>query len=176
MVCETPPPGGLRISLQSVERNYTQCRSSFSEGARIQRWVYQFLSRRLLFNWFSRQRKFQIKICHKIIIPEGLKNNWYPKIVDNVDDLDYVWIEEEDEVLLHQPHVTSVLPVQQKTVAIYPPFHFKFYILYYNEVQSYKQLVRVSSKQTKKIFSSNRNKPKLNLFRFIFGLFRETNK
>jgi hypothetical protein len=35
---------------------------------------------------------------------------------------------------------------------------------------------RVSSKQTKQIFGSNRNKPKLNLFRFIFGLFRETNK
>jgi hypothetical protein len=35
---------------------------------------------------------------------------------------------------------------------------------------------RVSSKQTNKIFGSNRNKPKLNLFWFIFGLFRETNK
>jgi hypothetical protein len=31
------------------------------------------------------------------------------------------------------------------------------------------------NKQTKS-FGSNRNKPKLNLFRFIFGLFRETNK
>jgi hypothetical protein len=28
----------------------------------------------------------------------------------------------------------------------------------------------------KKNFGSNRNKPKLNLFRLIFGLFRETNK
>jgi hypothetical protein len=35
---------------------------------------------------------------------------------------------------------------------------------------------RVSSKQTKNIFGSNRNKPKLHLFRLIFGLFRETNK
>jgi hypothetical protein len=35
-------------------------------------------------------------------------------------------------------------------------------------------IARVSSKQTNKIFGSNRNKPKLNLFRFIFGLFRET--
>jgi hypothetical protein len=34
----------------------------------------------------------------------------------------------------------------------------------------------VSSKQTKKNFGSNRNKPKLDLFRLIFGLFRETNK
>jgi hypothetical protein len=34
---------------------------------------------------------------------------------------------------------------------------------------------RVSSKQTKFFFGSNRNKPKLNLFRFIFVLFRETN-
>jgi hypothetical protein len=34
--------------------------------------------------------------------------------------------------------------------------------------------IRVFSKQTKKIFGSNRNKPKLNLFRLIFGLFRET--
>jgi hypothetical protein len=33
---------------------------------------------------------------------------------------------------------------------------------------------RVSSKQTNKIFGSNRNKPKHSLFRFIFGLFRET--
>jgi hypothetical protein len=33
---------------------------------------------------------------------------------------------------------------------------------------------RVSSKQTKKFFGSNRNKPKHNLFRLIFGLFRET--
>jgi hypothetical protein len=37
-------------------------------------------------------------------------------------------------------------------------------------------MYRESSKQTKKIFGSNRNKPKLNLLRFIFGLFRETNK
>jgi hypothetical protein len=35
---------------------------------------------------------------------------------------------------------------------------------------------RVSSKQTKKNFGSNRNKPKLNLFRLIFGLFRKTIK
>jgi hypothetical protein len=35
---------------------------------------------------------------------------------------------------------------------------------------------RVSSKQTKKIFGSNQNKPKLGLFRLIFGLFRETNQ
>jgi hypothetical protein len=35
---------------------------------------------------------------------------------------------------------------------------------------------RVSAKQTKINFGSNRNKPKLNLFRFTFGLFRETNK
>jgi hypothetical protein len=35
---------------------------------------------------------------------------------------------------------------------------------------------RVSSKQTKYIFGSNRNKPKLNLFRLFFGLFRETIK
>ncbi len=33
---------------------------------------------------------------------------------------------------------------------------------------------RVSSKQTKKNFGSNRNKPKQDLFRFCFGLFRET--
>jgi hypothetical protein len=37
-------------------------------------------------------------------------------------------------------------------------------------------LIRVFSKQSNKIFGSNRNKPKLNLFRFIFGLFRETKK
>ncbi len=35
---------------------------------------------------------------------------------------------------------------------------------------------RVSSKWTKKIFDSNRNKPKQDLFRVCFGLFRETNK
>ncbi len=34
---------------------------------------------------------------------------------------------------------------------------------------------RVSSKQTKIIFGSNRNKPKQDLFRFCFGLFHETN-
>ncbi len=33
---------------------------------------------------------------------------------------------------------------------------------------------RVSSKQTKINFGSNRNKPKQDLFRFCFGLFRET--
>jgi hypothetical protein len=35
---------------------------------------------------------------------------------------------------------------------------------------------RVFLKQTKKTFGSNRNKPKLNLFRLIFGLFRKTTK
>ena len=35
---------------------------------------------------------------------------------------------------------------------------------------------RVSSKQTKIIFGSNRNKPKQDLFRVCFGLFRETKK
>ncbi len=35
---------------------------------------------------------------------------------------------------------------------------------------------RVSSKQTKINFGSNRNKPKQDLFRVCFGLFRETNK
>ncbi len=35
-------------------------------------------------------------------------------------------------------------------------------------------LTRVSSKQTKIIFGSNRNKPKQDLFRVCFGLFRET--
>ncbi len=34
----------------------------------------------------------------------------------------------------------------------------------------------VSSKQSKFVFGSNRNKPKLNLFRLFFGLFRETKK
>jgi hypothetical protein len=33
---------------------------------------------------------------------------------------------------------------------------------------------RVSSKQSNIFFGSNRNKPKLNLFRLFFGLFRET--
>ena len=33
---------------------------------------------------------------------------------------------------------------------------------------------RVSSKQSKKNFGSNRNKPKQDLFRVCFGLFRET--
>jgi hypothetical protein len=36
--------------------------------------------------------------------------------------------------------------------------------------------VRVSSKQTKIIFGSNRNKPKQDLFRVCFGLFREPKK
>jgi hypothetical protein len=36
--------------------------------------------------------------------------------------------------------------------------------------------IRVSSKQTNFCFGSNRNKPKLNLFRLFFGLFRETKK
>jgi hypothetical protein len=35
---------------------------------------------------------------------------------------------------------------------------------------------RVSSKQTIFCFGSNRNKPKLDLFRFCFGIFRETKK
>jgi uncharacterized protein (DUF1810 family) len=35
-------------------------------------------------------------------------------------------------------------------------------------------MVRVSSKQTKIIFGLNRNKPKQDLFRVCFGLFRET--
>jgi hypothetical protein len=34
----------------------------------------------------------------------------------------------------------------------------------------------VSSKQSNFFFGSNRNKPKLNLFRLFFGLFRETKK
>jgi hypothetical protein len=33
---------------------------------------------------------------------------------------------------------------------------------------------RVSSKQSNFFFGSNRNEPKLNLFRLFFGLFRET--
>jgi hypothetical protein len=33
---------------------------------------------------------------------------------------------------------------------------------------------RVSSKQSNFFFGSNRNKPKLNLFRLFFGWFRET--
>jgi hypothetical protein len=37
-------------------------------------------------------------------------------------------------------------------------------------------LTRVFSKQKIFFFGSNRNKPKLNLFRLIFGLFRETKK
>ncbi len=37
-------------------------------------------------------------------------------------------------------------------------------------------LSRVSSKWTKKNFGSNRNKPKQDLFRVCFGLFRETKK
>jgi hypothetical protein len=37
-------------------------------------------------------------------------------------------------------------------------------------------LTRVSSKRSKFFFGSNRNKPKLNLFRLFFGLFRETKK
>jgi hypothetical protein len=37
-------------------------------------------------------------------------------------------------------------------------------------------VTRVSSKQTKIIFGSNRNKPKQDLFRVCFGLFRETKK
>ncbi len=36
--------------------------------------------------------------------------------------------------------------------------------------------LRVSSKQSNFLFGSNRNKPKLNLFRLFFGLFRETKK
>ncbi len=35
---------------------------------------------------------------------------------------------------------------------------------------------RVSSKQSNFFFGSNRNKPKLNLFRLFFGLFHETKK
>ncbi len=37
-------------------------------------------------------------------------------------------------------------------------------------------IARVSSKWKKKIFGSNRNKPKQDLFRVCFGLFRETQK
>jgi hypothetical protein len=36
--------------------------------------------------------------------------------------------------------------------------------------------IRVSSKWKKKFFGSNRNKPKQDLFRVCFGLFRETKK
>ncbi len=36
--------------------------------------------------------------------------------------------------------------------------------------------IRVSSKQTKINFGSNRNKPKQDLFRVCFGLFRETKR
>ena len=36
--------------------------------------------------------------------------------------------------------------------------------------------IRVSSKRKKKNFGSNRNKPKQDLFRVCFGLFRETKK
>ncbi len=39
-----------------------------------------------------------------------------------------------------------------------------------------KATARVSSKQSNFFFGSNRNKPKLNLFRLFFGLFRETKK
>ncbi len=37
-------------------------------------------------------------------------------------------------------------------------------------------ILRVSSKQSNFFFGSNQNKPKLNLFRLFFGLFRETKK
>jgi hypothetical protein len=42
--------------------------------------------------------------------------------------------------------------------------------------QSWRGRGRVSSKQSNFFFGSNRNKPKHNLFWFIFGLFRETKK
>jgi hypothetical protein len=43
-------------------------------------------------------------------------------------------------------------------------------------LSSYSIESRVSSKQSNIFFGSNRNKPKLNLFRLFFGLFRETKK
>jgi hypothetical protein len=57
--------------------------------------------------------------------------------------------------------------------------NFRFVFLFPNARDPDKNIcftsTRVSSKQTKKIFGSNRNKPKLSLFRLFFGLFRETN-
>jgi hypothetical protein len=51
-------------------------------------------------------------------------------------------------------------------------FHNTIYVSYvhYTVVCT----ARVSSKQTKINFGSNRNKPKQDLFRVCFGLFRET--
>jgi hypothetical protein len=43
-----------------------------------------------------------------------------------------------------------------------------------SHIQYSRSITRVSSKQTNFFFGSNQNKPKLNLFRLIFGLFRET--
>jgi hypothetical protein len=47
-------------------------------------------------------------------------------------------------------------------------------IFLYKELWCGKVVYRVSSKQSNFFVGSNRNKPKLNLFRLFFGLFRET--
>ena len=48
------------------------------------------------------------------------------------------------------------------------------FILHPRHLVSYLVYGRVSSKQTKINFGSNRNKPKQDMFRVCFGLFRET--
>jgi len=51
------------------------------------------------------------------------------------------------------------------------------FVTYINvEQKFFNRRIRVSSKQTKINFGSNQNKPKQDLFRVCFGLFRETKR
>jgi hypothetical protein len=67
-------------------------------------------------------------------------------------------------VLLANPSLLEENPVQA------------FLIIVFCSHPSGRGRIRVSSKQTKINFGSNRNKPKQDLFRVCFGLFRETKK
>jgi hypothetical protein len=71
---------------------------------------------------------------------------------------------------LHEKHTSKsreTIPIKQENL---PKF------IKINNLSAPMPRTRVSSKQSKIFFGSNRNKPKLGLFRLIFGLFRETNK
>jgi hypothetical protein len=61
----------------------------------------------------------------------------------------------------------SIYNIQLSTTSIHLQYQLSAYLSVYT---------RVSSRQSNFFFGSNRNKPKLNLFRLFFGLFRETKK
>jgi hypothetical protein len=115
-------------------------------------------SRQFFFNEHKGIVQYSVKLVFRLILGDWNCCIWE---VGNVDKLSYF----VEYFKNYQSRSRSRLIYSWCRSAFRLPFRF-----HHNDV------ARVSSKQTKKIFESNRNKPKLNLFRLIFGLLRETNK